>query len=122
MFQSNTPFCNKQVIFKKKTANSSSTSALGLGVDMAGVNTIIHYGAPHSLIHYFQESDHAGRYHHWYTGSLYNVLRKEIPKQHMNESKCSENISRRSHHVSSRAILKDLDPNLDVPNQEASLL
>lgn len=31
-----------------------ATIALGMGVDLQGVNTIIHYGAPSSIEDYFQ--------------------------------------------------------------------
>ena len=34
--------------------------ALGVGVNMVGVNTTIHYGAPSCIEDYFQESGHAG--------------------------------------------------------------
>lgn len=37
-----------------------ATDGLGMAVDMAGVNTIIHYGAPSSIDGYFQESGRAG--------------------------------------------------------------
>ena len=35
--------------------------ALGMGIDLQDVNTIIHYGAPRSLEDYFQESSRGGR-------------------------------------------------------------
>ena len=38
-----------------------ATVALGMGVNMVGVNKIIHYGAPHSMEDYMQESGRAGR-------------------------------------------------------------
>ena len=38
-----------------------ATTALGMGVDFAGVHTVIHYGAPRSIDDYFQESGRAGR-------------------------------------------------------------
>lgn len=38
-----------------------ATVALGMGVNLVGVNNIIHYGAPSSLEDYFQESGRAGR-------------------------------------------------------------
>ena len=38
-----------------------ATIALGMGVNMMGVNTIWHYGAPSSLDDYMQESGRAGR-------------------------------------------------------------
>ncbi len=38
-----------------------ATAALGMGVNLVGVNSIIHYGAPSSLEDYFQESGRAGR-------------------------------------------------------------
>jgi superfamily II DNA helicase RecQ len=38
-----------------------ATVALGMGVNLVGVNRIIHYGAPSSVEDYFQESGRAGR-------------------------------------------------------------
>ena len=38
-----------------------ATLALGMGVNLKGVNTIIHYGAPRSVEDYFQESGRGGR-------------------------------------------------------------
>lgn len=38
-----------------------ATIALGMGVDMRDVNTIIHYGAPRSIDDYFQECGRGGR-------------------------------------------------------------
>jgi len=32
-----------------------ATVALGMGINLRDVNTIIHYGAPHSIEDYFQE-------------------------------------------------------------------
>lgn len=38
-----------------------ATTALGMGVNIVGLNTIIHYGAPLSIDDYVQESGRAGR-------------------------------------------------------------
>ena len=38
-----------------------ATVALGMGVNLADVNRVVHYGAPHSLEDYFQESGRGGR-------------------------------------------------------------
>ena len=35
--------------------------ALGMGVNLVGVNGVIHYGAPSSIEDYFQESGREGR-------------------------------------------------------------
>ena len=38
-----------------------ATVALGMGVNFAGLNSVIHYGAPSSIDDYFQESGRCGR-------------------------------------------------------------
>lgn len=38
-----------------------ATVALGMGVDLKGITTIVHYGAPASIEDYFQESGRGGR-------------------------------------------------------------
>ena len=38
-----------------------ATIALGMGVNLLDVNTVIHYGAPRSIDDYFQESGRGGR-------------------------------------------------------------
>ena len=38
-----------------------ATIALGMGIDLQDVDTIMHYGAPRSLDDYFQESGRGGR-------------------------------------------------------------
>ena len=35
--------------------------AMGMGIDLHGVDTIIHYGAPSSIEDYFQASDEEGK-------------------------------------------------------------
>lgn len=67
MYHARTPQHNKEVILKSLTAEGGvvrvvfATIALGMGVDMKGVNSIVHYGAPRSLEDYFQESGRGGR-------------------------------------------------------------
>ena len=67
MFHAHTPQHNKDVILESlQSANGTvrvvfATVALGMGVNMAGVNKIVHYGAPHSIEDYMQESGRAGR-------------------------------------------------------------
>ena len=67
MFHSSTPQHNKQVILKSLTHNDGivcivlATVALGIGVNIKDVNLIVHYGAPHSIDDYFQESGRGGR-------------------------------------------------------------
>ena len=67
MYHSNTPDYNKDVILKSMNQSDGTvrivfaTVALGMGVNLCDVNTVIHYGAPHSIDDYFQESGRGGR-------------------------------------------------------------
>lgn len=67
MFHSRTTEHNKQVLLDSLTMLDGTvrvvfaTSALGMGVNLVGVNTIIHYGAPSSIDDYFQGSGRGGR-------------------------------------------------------------
>ena len=67
MFHAHTPQENKTAILDSLINPHGvvrvvfATVALGMGVNMAGVNQIIHYGAPHSIEDYMQESGRAGR-------------------------------------------------------------
>lgn len=67
MFHANTPQHNKDVILQSFLCPDGvvrvvfATVALGMGVNLKDVNTIIHYGAPKSVEDYFQESGRGGR-------------------------------------------------------------
>ena len=67
MFHSCTPQHNKDVILKSLTQSDGlvrvifATVALGMGVNIKEVNLVVHYGAPHSIDDYFQESGRSGR-------------------------------------------------------------
>ena len=67
MYHAKTPQHNKDVISKSLLDPDGvvrvvfATVALGMGVDLQGVDTIIHYGAPGSIEDYFQESGRGGR-------------------------------------------------------------
>lgn len=67
MYHSGTADHNKDVIMKSMSDVKGivrvvfATVALGMGVNLAGLNTVIHYGAPRSLEDYFQECGRAGR-------------------------------------------------------------
>ena len=62
MYHANTPDHNKKVIHASlQDAHGTvrvvfATVALGMGVNLVGVNTIWHYGAPTCIEDYFQES------------------------------------------------------------------
>ena len=67
MFHANTPQHNKEVILQSLLLPDGvvrvvfATVALGMGVNLRDINTIIHYGAPRSVEDYFQESGRGGR-------------------------------------------------------------
>ena len=67
MFHANTPQHIKEVVLQSLTHPKGvvrivfATIALGMGVNLRDVNTVIHYGAPLSIDDYFQESGRAGR-------------------------------------------------------------
>ena len=67
MYHAHTTPHNKDVIHKSMQTPDGiirivfATIALGMGVNMVGVNTIWHYGAPSSLDDYLQESGRGGR-------------------------------------------------------------
>ena len=60
MFHSHTTEHNKEVLLNNLTMPDGTirivfaTSALGMGVHLVGVDTIVHYGAPSSIDDYFQ--------------------------------------------------------------------
>ena len=61
MYHSNTPQHNKEVILSSLNKSAGvvrvlfATIALGMGVNLQEVNTIIRYGAPQNIEDYFQE-------------------------------------------------------------------
>jgi superfamily II DNA helicase RecQ len=67
MFHARTPQHSKDVIIKSlldpqgKMRVVFASVAMGMGIDLQGVNTIIHYGAPSSIEDYFQASGRGGR-------------------------------------------------------------
>ena len=67
MFHASTPEHNEDVILKSLCKSDGvvrvvfATVALGMGIDLMDVNTIIHYGAPQRIEDYFQESGRGGR-------------------------------------------------------------
>ena len=58
---------NKEVILNSMQKEDGvvrvvfATVALGMGVNLVGINRVVHYGAPASIDDYFQESGRAGR-------------------------------------------------------------
>ena len=67
MYHSCSPQHNKEVVLESLVKTDGvvrivfATIALGMGIDLRDVNTIIHYGAPRNLEDYFQESGRGGR-------------------------------------------------------------
>lgn len=62
MYHSGTSDHNKDVIIKSMSVVRIvfATVALGMGVNLASLNKVIHYDAPRSLDDYFQECGRAG--------------------------------------------------------------
>ena len=77
MYHSRTDEHNKEVIMESMNKADGTvrvvfaTMALGMGVNLVGLNTTIHYGAPRSLEDYFQESGRAGRNGEAATSTIY---------------------------------------------------
>ena len=67
MFHASTPQHNKNVILQSLLRPDGvvrvvfATVALGMGVHLKDINSVIHYGAPKSMEDYFQESGRGGR-------------------------------------------------------------
>ena len=67
MYHANTPEHSKEVIIQSLLDADGvvrvvfASVAMGMGIDLRGVNTIIHYGAPSSMEDYFQASGRGGR-------------------------------------------------------------
>ena len=51
-----------------------TTNALGLGLDLPDVHTVLHVTNPHSLVQYMQESGRAGRHGEYATAVLLDVV------------------------------------------------
>lgn len=79
MYHSNTPQHNKEVILSSLNKSAGvvrvlfATIALGMGVNLQEVNTIIRYGAPENIEDYFQENgkveDLVNLLNQWFNGS-----------------------------------------------------
>ena len=67
MFHASTPQHSKDVIMESLQDCHGTVRvvfasvAMGMGIDLLGVDTIIHYGAPSSIEDYFQASGRGGR-------------------------------------------------------------
>ena len=67
MFHASSPQHSKDVIVQSLLNPDGvvrivfASVAMGMGIDLQGVNTIIHYGAPSSIEDYFQASGRGGR-------------------------------------------------------------
>lgn len=81
MYHSNTPAANKTTILDSLLTQGGiirivfATNALGMGVNISGLNRVIHYGAPTTLEGYFQESGRAGRTGDQSTSTVYWTAR-----------------------------------------------
>ena len=127
MYHSNTPFYNKQVILQSLSVQDGivrvvfATNALGMGVNMAGVNTIIRYGAPSSIDDYFQESGRAGRSGDQASSVVYwkpvqCPLRKEPETIHEIEVNAVRQYLENCTSCRRRELLRYFDLNLAVPD------
>ena len=67
MYHASTPNHNKEVILSSLSKSDGvvrivfATVALGMGINLKDINTVVHYGSPSSIEDYFQESGRGGR-------------------------------------------------------------
>ena len=66
MYHANTPEHNKVILNSLTRLDGNvrlvfATVAMGMGINLRDVNTILHYGAPQSIGDYFEESGRGGR-------------------------------------------------------------
>ena len=102
------------------------TVALGMGVDLKGVNSIVHYGAPRSLEDYFQESGRGGRQRgdrgnsvvYWKPADC--PVRKEPSTQREHEVIEVRNYLESTSECRRVILLAYFDPSLAKPGQDPS--
>lgn len=99
------------------------TNALGMGVHFAGVNTVIHYGAPHRLDDYLQESDRAGRTGEQATSTIYWCLSdapkyKEPKNKRMEETLAVRSYLENTKECRRRQLLRYFDQSQEHANRE----
>ena len=131
MYHACTPQCNKDIVLKSLQKPDGivrvvfATIALGMGIDLKNVNTIVHYGAPRSLEDYFQESGRGGRSGEPAKSIVYwkpkdCPMRKNLAKVHDQETAAVRSYLENCSECRGYQLLKYFDPMLAKVGMDSS--
>lgn len=130
MFHASTPQHSKDVITTSLQDPHGvvrvvfASVAMGMGVDLQGVNSIIHYGAPSSIEDYFQASGRGGRSGDSAHSTIYwepkdCPMRKEPSTTHHRELIVVRKYLENSSVCRRKWLLEHFDPNNAKPGDDA---